>query len=140
MARRRSTSRGPSKRVILNREALDRLTLAIADTSIVLADALLEESGRRLRPHRRTGFLEGSGSYLVLVKGRKVAGPGQKPRSFRRQGETISTIVGYGGPHGHLLEFGTVKQRPRPWFRPSVDAVAPGAARLWGEAIRRARP
>lgn len=138
MARRsRTSSRGPTKRVILNREALDKVTLAIADSTVALADELLTETERRLRPHRRTGFLESTGGYVVLVRNRKVAGPGQKPRAFRREGETISTIVGYGGPHGHLLEFGTVKQRPRPWFRPAVDEVAGRAATILATTIRR---
>jgi hypothetical protein len=129
-------SRAPSKRVLLNREALDTLTLLIADSTVALADALLTESAQRLKPHRRFGVLEESGGYLVLVRGRKVAGPGSKPRSFRRTGETISTIVGYGAPHGHLLEFGTVRQPPRPWFRPSADVIAQRAKALLAETIR----
>lgn len=137
MAKRAKAPRGISKRVLLNREALDRLTLIIADSTVALADELLTETERRLTPHRRTGRLMGSGGYMVLVRNRKIAGPAQKPKVWRREGETISTIVGYGAPHGHLLEFGTIKQRPRPWFRPAADLVAGRAVTILRDTISR---
>lgn len=131
--------RGPSKRVVVNRQALDAITLAIADAFEPVAKAVLSRANARLRPHRLVGTLEDSAGWLVEVKGRKVAGGGSRPKQLRagaRQ-ERVRTVVGYGAPHAHLAESGTIRMAAFPFLSPSVDEVGPQAGAMMVPLIKR---
>ena len=111
-------ARAPSKRVLLNLAALDKLQFAVAVGVERMCQEVLDQATPKV-PRGADVFSKGStitrkhtrdsGGYLVLNGSRKVGGNASKPNSFdtRRKG-IISGVVGYGSPLAHLIERGTV--------------------------------
>ncbi len=86
----------------------------------------IRDAARDAAPEGPTGNLKaGIVARILDRKGRKVA-PAMVGINFRR------------APHAHLLEFGTVKMSPRPFFRQAVintqqrvnDIIAKGFKRI----------
>ena len=133
MARKRSA------RVVLNRKALDGITLAIADGAHAVAKAIVLEAD----PPDASPFGEGlvtSGGTLVYVGSKKVDGwsmRGQQPKKPRRfrvpKTQGVAAIAGFGFP-GRFQEFGTVNQRAQPFLAPARDRVIPRAVAILRQA------
>lgn len=92
-------------RVVMNRQAMDALDLAVADALANLAREVLQDAKRRVPVD--TGNLRDSGDWAVFNGARKVAGTGSKPRALRTSRGVISAVVGFGSPLAHLIERGT---------------------------------
>jgi hypothetical protein len=136
-------ARKPSARVVLNRAALNRVELAIADGFSAVGHAVLDTT----EPPDATPFGEGlvtRGGFLVYAAGKKVDGFGQdgrqpaKPRAVRVQGESwLQLIVGFGFP-GRFQELGTIRQPARPFLTPAAGRVLPLAAQIMSPVVRTA--
>lgn len=120
-------ARGPGKRVVMNRAAVDALGLGWADGTQEVAEKILERARPRVadRPPIGQGLVK-SGSAVTYVDGKKVAsvGPTGAPRgAVPKQG--VVTIVGYAFP-GRFQEVGTVHQAARPVLTPAMVAEIQG--------------
>jgi HK97 gp10 family phage protein len=72
-----------------------------------------------------TGGLRGSIIVGAKLNGRQQALHRRMFRDDRSSVELFvgpSYLLGAGGRHGHLVEFGTVKMRAQPFMRPAWDA------------------
>jgi hypothetical protein len=128
--------------MVLNRAALDAITLATADGLFELGQAIINEANVPDAPPYGQGLVEGGG-VIAYVKGatgsaKKVAtttvGGKQirKPRAARL-GRGATVIFGYGFP-GRFVEFGTIDTPAHPFLTPSLLAHVPDA----GDYIRAA--
>lgn len=134
-------ARKPSARVVLNRQALDRVQLALAEGLEEVARTIVEVA----EPPDATPFGEGlvtNGGWLVYAGAKKVGGGSlrglqpKKPRAFRVQGTAgIQAIVGFGFP-GRFQEMGTIHHPAQPFFTPAVDATIPHAAEIMESVVR----
>jgi hypothetical protein len=133
-------ARKPSARVVLNRAALDRVHLALADGVEEIARTIVETA----EPPDAAPFgvgLPARGGWLVYDGSKKVAGGSlsgnqpKKPRAFAVRGTAgIQAIAGFGFP-GRFQETGTVHQPARPWFTPAVIRVKGIAAEIMRSAV-----
>lgn len=144
-----------STRVVLNRQRLDRVHLALADGLFAVAETIVHtarppsdvstesaaeafEEASEKRPD-----LAHAGGAAVWVDGKKVAGMGldgkqpQKPRGLKLLRPGITGIAGFGFP-GRFAEFGTIHQPPRPFLTPAVQQVIPSAPSIMGGVVRTA--
>lgn len=138
MARTRKP-RGPSKAVIVNRKAVDALTLGYA--------LGLHEVGQRIvaraeptvpdRPPIGKGLVQG-GSVVTFVNRKRVAVDGKATR-LRLDGVppagSVATVVGYPFP-GLLVELGTAHSAPEPFVTPAFGAELDGAAEVVAAKVR----
>jgi hypothetical protein len=128
-------ARKPSARVVLNRQALDTVHLALAEGVEEIVRTIVETA----EPPDATPFGEGlvtRGGWLVYDGPNKVAGGSlegtqpKKPRAFRVRGTAgIVGIAGFSFP-GRLQETGWVDAPARPWFTPAVMRVKAVAAEI----------
>jgi len=133
-------ARQPSTRVVLNRQALTELGLAIADGVTEIVQSAVETAD----PPDATPFGEGlvtQGGWLVYSGSKKVAGGSlsgtqpKKPRAFEVRGtEGITGIAGFGFP-ARFQEIGTVHQPARPFFMPVIIRVANAAPAIMKTAV-----
>lgn len=112
-------ARRPSKRVVMNRAALDAFQLGMADALAKAGEEILAEAianaprDAEAAAERHTKMLADTGGIWVGVSGltgggiAKVAGNGNKPRRFAMARGTVALVVGFGSPLAHLVEFGT---------------------------------
>jgi hypothetical protein len=122
--------RDRSSRVVLNRRAIDGVTLAVADGAHEVAKTIVREA----RPPDATPFGEGlvtSGGTLLYHGSKKLDGFGldgrqpKKPRAFRTPSTSgIAAIAGFGFP-GRFQEFGTVHHPAQPFLTPARNQVEP---------------
>lgn len=135
--------RRPSSRVVLNRKALDQVTLAIAGGVEEIARTMIEESN----PPDATPFGEGlvtNGGWIVYANGKKVGGGSidgttpQKPREFRPLKVGVSAVAGWSFP-ARFQEIGTVHQPARPFFMPTIVRVVNVAAAIMRDFVGRIR-
>lgn len=123
-------ARKPSARVVLNRERLTAVGVAVADGVAEVCRTIIEVA----EPPDAAPFGEGlvtRGGYLVYLGPKKVAGwmtgglQPKKPRKFRVQGTSgITAMVGFGFP-ARFQEFGTVHHGAQPFFVPAIEQVIP---------------
>lgn len=128
-------------RVVLNRRAVDGVTLAIADGAHEVAKTIVREA----RPPDATPFGQGlvtSGGTLVYVGSKKVDGwsldgrQPKKPRSLRVRGsESVVAVAGFGFP-GRFQEFGTVNHGAQPFLTPSRNRVEPRVPGIMAKAAK----
>lgn len=114
-----------TSRMVLNREALHGLDLAMAKGLESMALHVLEVVDVPDAAPYGEGLVEGGG-WLSYVDGKKVAGDPQvkrKPRDFKVRGQGVGVAVGFGFP-ARFQEMGTVNQPPRPFLTPAVMQVA----------------
>jgi hypothetical protein len=126
-------------RVVLNRKAIDGVSLAIADGTHEVAKAVVREA----RPPDAAPYGEGlvtTGGTLLYLGGKKLDGWSEggrqpkKPRAFKTpKAGGIAAIAGFGFP-GRFQEFGTVKQAAQPFLAPARDRVIPRAVSILKQA------
>ncbi len=80
---------------------------------------------RELTPVGPTGNLQRSIVARTLSRRGRKAAPAMVAIDFKF------------GPHAHLLEFGTVKMSPRPFFRPGVIATQDAAGKMIAKGFQR---
>lgn len=134
-------ARKPSARVVLNRNAIHEMLLAVADGASELARTVIDVA----EPPDATPIGAGlvtSGGYLTHVNGQKIDGWGQDgkqpkpPRAARvSRGIGVVTVIGFGFP-GRFQELGTIHHPPQPFLTPARDQVMPQATRIIGPIVR----
>lgn len=143
-----------STRVVVNRAALDAITLGLADGMQAIGERIVKNA----RPPSDVGSetaaeaeeeqaekrppLVKNGGAATWVNGRKVAGfgldgkqPG-KPRSAKLAKPGITMIAGFGFP-GRFQEFGTIRQGAQPFLSPAIAEELPGADPILSENLKR---
>lgn len=133
-------------KMVVNRAAIDEVTLAMADGLFALGKAIVEEASGRAPdspydPYPKGEGLPKQGGVLAYVNGKKVAGwslTGKQPKPPRAarvsKGRGVVVIVGWGFP-GRFQEFGTVRHGAQPFFTPAVDATLPRATGIMAPII-----
>jgi len=119
-------ARGPSARVVLNRAALDRAILAVADGFGEAAKLSIEIA----EPPDASPFgvgLTKRGGMLLYVNGKKIWGwgrDGKQPKKPRAANVSsgIVAIAGFGFP-GRFQEFGTIHHGAQPFLTPAMLAI-----------------
>lgn len=117
--------RKTSARVVLNRQALNEVGLAVADgLEEVVRSIVLDAHPPDATPYG--AGLVTSGGWLVYHGSKKVAGGSltgkqpKKPRAVRVMGiGGITAIAGFGFP-GRFQEIGTIYHRAQPFLGPSL--------------------
>ena len=127
-------------RVVINRERVHRVRLALSDGIYAVAEAVLDAAD----PPDRTPYGEGlvrNGGALGFADGRKVNGRSldggadpRKPRGARVPPVGSMALAGYGFP-GRFQEFGTVHQPARPFLSPAAARVLPSATRILASVV-----
>lgn len=129
-------ARKPSARVVLNRAALLRIDLALAEGVEEVCRTVVEVAGDAAPD--ATPFGEGlttNGGWLVYAGSKKVAGGSlrglqpKKPRDFKPEPTGITGMAGFGFP-GRFQETGTVNHPAQPFFTPSAERVAAHAGEI----------
>lgn len=127
-------ARKPGARVVLNRQALDRLHLVIAEGVEEIARTIVETA----EPPDATPFGEGlvtSGGWAVYAGSRKVGGGSldgtqpNKPRAFKANPTGITGIAGFGFP-ARFQEVGTVHHDAQPFLTPASKQVSGHAGEI----------
>lgn len=136
-------ARKPSARVVLNRSALTRLGLAVADGVEEIARTCVEVADAPDATPYGEGLVN-AGGWLVFVDGKKVAGGslrGGQPKKPRRVAVPTGMIVGMAGwPFpARFQEAGTVNQPARPFFAPAVTRTAAAAPGIMRSAVGKLR-
>lgn len=127
-----------TSRVVINRKAVDGITLAVADGAFAVAKAIIAETHPPDAPPYGAGLLEGGGA-LVWVNGKKVDGTTiggkqiKKPRRVRTDDHTVVAMAGWGFP-GRFVQFGTVKMAGNPFFSRAAAAVEARADSIFRRA------
>lgn len=134
-------ARGPSARVVLNRDALTAVGLAVADGLEQVVKSIVTEA----HPPDATPYGEGlvtRGGWLVYHGSKKVGGGSlegkqpKKPRALRVRGTTgITAIAGFGFP-GRFQELGTVNHGAQPFLWPAWTRVEPRLEQIMAPAVR----
>lgn len=139
MARARAPRkpRGPSKRVVMNREAVGALLVGYADGLHQVGLDVIAAAHVPDAPPLGVGLVNKWGVATVAV-GKRVAssGPvGNIPREGAAPKGSITTVVGYGFP-GRFVELGTSDTAPQPFLTPAIGAVVGGAGATVAESIK----
>lgn len=135
-------ARKPSARVVMNRGALDKVTLALADGTLAAAEHIV----RAADPPDATPYGEGlviRGGWLAYVGPNKVGGGGldgkqpKKPRSMkvRGTGNQIHVIGGFGFP-ARFQEEGTINHPAQPFLTPALNQAGGDAADIIARTVR----
>jgi hypothetical protein len=132
-------ARGPTKRVVLNRAALDAVTLGEADGLYELAKAIVLDAAAHapdspFDPYPLGEGLPKQGGALGYALGQKINGFSQrgsqpkKPRAARAATRMGLIVLGGFGFPGRLAERGTLRTRPEPFLTPALVRGVPRAA------------
>jgi hypothetical protein len=120
-----------TSRVVINRKAVDGVTLAVADGAFAVAKAHNKATHPPDAPPYGQGLVQGGGA-LVFVDGKKVDGTTiggrqiKKPRQLNTKDHTVVAVSGWGFP-GRLVQFGTTDTPAQPFFKMStIQARAKG--------------
>lgn len=133
-------------RVVLNREALSQLDRVMATGLESLAMRVIQ-TAKPPDAEKGVGYIGGqrfqrtpgraladNGGWLAYVDGKRVGGwheVTRKPRAFKVRGRGVSIAVGFSFP-ARFQELGTVRQPPRPFLTPAVQAVVGDDAAVYG--------
>lgn len=132
--------RKPSTRVVLNRNALDKVDMAVADGVNEIARTIVETAD----PPDATPIGQGlvtNGGWITFVGSKKVDGGSlegtqpRKPRALRLKQGLITAIAGFTFP-GRFQEMGTVHHDAQPFLWPSAEQVAPHAEEIMRPAAK----
>jgi hypothetical protein len=121
-----------ARRIVLNRQAFDAITLAVADGAFELAKAVIEGADVPDATPLGKGLIQGGGVLAFVGKKRVgVATTGgqtsvKKPRAAKLSAFGITVIGGFGFP-GRFVETGTVHMAPEPFLTPELMATLPDA-------------
>ena len=121
-----------NNRVVLNRAALDAITLGMADGLLALADAVIAAAKVPDAPVLGAGLIEAGGT-VAYVAGKKVGGSATKPKALRVRTLGVAVAGGFPFP-ARFAEIGTVNQPARPFLTPALMATVPDAAPFIGAA------
>jgi hypothetical protein len=129
-------------RLLVNRAAMSRLELGIADGLAEVGRTILEVADPPDAAPFGTGLVT-SGGFLVYAGAKKVdgfhqgGGQPKKPRAARVKGAdgVVTLFVGWGFP-GRFQELGTVNHGPQPFATPALNQVAPHIPDIVREHIR----
>jgi len=122
-----------NNRVVLNRAALDAITLGLADGLLALADAVIAATKVPDAPVLGMGLIE-TGSTVAYVLGKKVGGTAKKPKAMKVKSMGVAIAGGFGFP-AHFAEFGTINEPARPFLTPALMETVPGAGPYIGAAV-----
>lgn len=123
-------ARKVNARVILNRQAADKVRLAIGDGTQAVGRAIFDTADAPDAAPFGEGLVEGG--VITFVDGKKTVGWGEdgrqprKPRTLRTPKDAIVTAVGWAFP-ARFQEFGTAHHAAQPFAAPARDAVEPRA-------------
>ncbi len=119
-----------SARVVINRKAMDQVTLAVADGAHAVGLEYLKVARVPDAPPYGEGLSQ-SGGTVTYVGAKKIAGFGvngrqpAKPRAMRVSGtDTIQMAAGWGFP-ARLVAFGTVDTPAHGWAHQALTAIEP---------------
>lgn len=115
-----------NNRLVLNRAALDAITLGLADGLLALADAVIAATKVPDAPVLGAGLIE-SGGTVAYVLGKKVGGSAAKPTAMKVRTMGVAVAGGFPFP-ARFAELGTVNQPARPFLTPALMATVPDAA------------
>lgn len=127
-------------RMVLNREALHQVDLAMAEGLEAVALEVLSIADPNVPDAAPfgEGLIE-RGGHLTYVDGKKVGGDSRvnrKPRDFKVRGQGVAVAAGYTFP-AKFNEIGTVHQPARPFLTPAVMSVVGNQGAVVG-AMQRA--
>ena len=143
--------------IVMNQAALDAAGLGIADGLFALGTQISADASSRAprdpakAAKRGYPMMADTGHCAVWAMGKLVEGDSslaassQKPRGLKLPADQIVLVMWFSSRLAHLAEHGTVKEAPRPFFLPAVNAAIPGtgqyvlpamAARIAGGAAR----
>lgn len=146
--RPRRLSSGPSARVVLNRSALNAITLIVADGfqeagRVIVERASADAPDSPYDPYPTGEGLPKQGGVLSYAGNRKVGGwhirGGQppKPRAARTitKAHSVTAVVGFGFP-ARFAEQGTIHTPAQPFLAPARDAVGrAGIINIVGDVV-----
>lgn len=133
-------------KVVLNRSALDQVTLALADGLFAVGKAIVDAGATvapdsPYEPYPASEGLPKQGGVLAYHDGKKIGGyglDGKQPRVPRAahisRSRGVVVIVGWGFP-ARFNEFGTVRTPAQPFFAASVDAALPQATQIMAPIV-----
>ena len=118
-------------KVVMNRAALDEISLATVDgllemTREVMADAM-SRAPRDPETAERRGvpMMADTGTVGAWAGGKKVGGDmTRKPRGVKND---LVVVGAFASPVAHLIEGGTIKMTARPFLTPALLATLPDA-------------
>lgn len=120
-------------RTVLNRQALDQMRAGWVDGFEDLALEVLAYADVPDADPQDIGLVE-RGGWGIWADGKKVAGPGNKPRGLRVKRYVVVMAVGYGFP-GRFQETGTVNQPPNPFVTPAFLMMATHMQKTLGAKV-----
>jgi len=115
-----------NNRMVLNRAALDAITLGLADGLLALADAVVAATKVPDAPVLGAGLIEAGGT-VAYVAGKKVGGTATKPKAMKVKTMGVAVAGGFPFP-ARFAELGTVNQPARPFLTPALMATVSDAA------------
>lgn len=115
-----------NNRVVLNRAALDAITLGMADGLLAVADAVIAATKVPDAPVLGAGLIE-QGGTVAYVAGKKVGGTATKPKAMKVKTMGVAVAGGFPFP-ARFAELGTVNQPARPFLTPALMTTVPDAA------------
>ena len=124
-----------NNRVVLNRAALDAITLGMADGLLALADAVVAATVVPDAPVLGAGLIE-TGGTVAYVAGKKVGGAASKPKAMKVRQMGVAVAGGFGFP-AHFAEFGTIREPARPFLTPALMSTVPAAGPYIATAVAR---
>lgn len=111
------------------KSALNKAANPIANAARQNLKSILSKSTNKRREKGRA-----PGNLIFSIKGARA-------KATRKYAQGVSIVlVGPKwdeGRHGHLIEFGTYKQAPRPFLRPAWDSQKKNAERVMKEQIEK---
>lgn len=87
----------------------------------VLRTALRNAAKPTVNMAKATAPVGPTGNLRSSITAKTSLSKSQKKR--RQKVGDVEMFIGPTAPHGHLLEFGTVKMAPRPFMRPAWDST-----------------
>lgn len=122
--------------------ALSKRLSAIPQEILEALRPALMLSGNEVATAAKT-FAEASRDTGALIDSIAVTGPGETTPAYAEGGgkrtagpnQVLVTVGNEDMRHGHFIEFGTVKQEPQPFLRPSFRTVKPRIERRVNRAI-----
>ena len=127
-----------TSRVVLNRKAMDRIELAVADGAFAVGKAVIAAARPPDAAPYGHGLVEGGG-VIAYLNGKKVDGTTiggkqvKKPRRVDVADHTVVVIAGFGFP-GRFAQFGTSRMRGNPFLTRAVAEIAAKAESIFRQA------
>ena len=124
-----------NNRLVLNRAALDAITLGTADGLLALADAVIAATKVPDAPVLGAGLIA-EGGTVAYVLGKKVGGTAKKPSAMKVRKMGVAVAGGFPFP-ARFAEIGTVNQPARPFLTPALMSTVGDAGPYIAAAVAR---